>query len=52
MRPRERPSCLGQLKSDGKQSVHYEIDELMLFLTLLEAGESGWICLLSNKYLN
>ncbi len=43
---------LEELKSDGVETVRYDIDDLILFLTHLYMKEHGWISLPSNKYLN
>ena len=43
---------LEELKSEGVETVWYDIDELILFLTHLCMKEHGWISLPSNKYLN
>ncbi len=42
---------LEELKSDGVETVRYDIDELILFFTHLKMREHGWISLPSSKYL-
>jgi hypothetical protein len=43
---------LEELRSDGAETVRFDVDELILFLTHLKMREHGWISLPSNKYLN
>jgi len=43
---------LEELKSDGVETLRYDINDLILFLTHLKMKERGWICLPSSKYLN
>ena len=43
---------LEELKSDGVETVRYDIDHLILFLTHIHMKEHGWISLPSSKYLN
>ena len=43
---------LEELQSDGVETVRYDIDELIFFLTHLKMRERGWTSLPSSKYPN